>query len=84
MTTSPTFRFTLVNPEEALFEGEIISLTVPGTEGYLQVLANHAPLLAALKNGTVTVIDSNNIENAWDIKGGFLEVSHNNATLIAS
>jgi F-type H+-transporting ATPase subunit epsilon len=50
-----TFRFSLVSPEKLLFAGQVDQVDLPGTEGDFGVLADHAPIVAALRPGIVTV-----------------------------
>jgi F-type H+-transporting ATPase subunit epsilon len=45
----------IVSPESVLFDGEIISVAVPGVNGNFQILNNHAPIVSILQKGTVTV-----------------------------
>lgn len=76
------FKLLLLAPDSLLYEGDISSLTVPGSEGYLQVLKGHAPLLASLKKGTLQYIDANHANHSLDITGGILEVVGGNATVL--
>lgn len=43
----------IVSPEAVLFKGEVISVTVPGTNGEFQMLNNHAAIVSSLGKGTV-------------------------------
>ena len=52
------FPFELVSPERLLFTGEVESVVVPGSEGELTVMKDHAPLMTTLKPGIVTVNES--------------------------
>ena len=45
----------IVSPEEILFSSEVDSVTVPGVDGEFQMLNNHAPIVAILKEGTVKI-----------------------------
>lgn len=45
----------IVTPEAILFSSEIDSLSVPGVNGEFQMLNNHAPVVANLKEGTVKI-----------------------------
>jgi len=77
------FRLSIVTPEETYFDDDVASLTVPGSEGYLGVLSNHAPLITALKPGKIEYKDADNHSRFLAVSGGFLEVSGNVATLLA-
>jgi F-type H+-transporting ATPase subunit epsilon len=45
----------ILTPEANVFNGEVISVTLPGLDGTFQVLTNHAPIISALKPGTMKV-----------------------------
>ena len=77
------FRLSIVTPEKIFFEAEIRSLIVPGTEGYLGVLSNHAPLITALHPGKIEFRDVDEKQHFLAVTSGFLEVSGNVATLLA-
>ena len=50
-----TFQFDLVSPEKLLFSEAVDQVDVPGSEGDFGVLAGHAPLVAMLRPGILTV-----------------------------
>lgn len=77
------FVLSIVTPERVYYEAEIKSLVVPGTEGYLGVLSNHAPLITALQPGKIEFRDADDKVELMAVSGGFLEVSNNRATLLA-
>lgn len=77
------FLFRLVTPQRLLREEPVQSLQVPGSEGYLGILANHAPLITMLKPGRLDVRDVNGAVQSYAVSGGFLEVSANRATVLA-
>ena len=49
------FKIEIVTPEKLVFSEEIESLVIPAERGYLGVLAGHAPLLATLQPGEITI-----------------------------
>src|SRR5512141_1759523 len=77
-----TFQFDLVSPEKLLFSGEVDQVDVPGTEGDFGVFAGHAPVIAMLRPGIVTVHDGGSKESLV-VFGGFAEVSPAGLTLLA-
>lgn len=78
------FRLSIVTPERPYFEGECASVVVPGTEGYFGVLTGHAPLLAAVAPGELKITETpGGTPRILAVSGGFFEVSHNHATLLA-
>jgi F-type H+-transporting ATPase subunit epsilon len=77
------FRLSIVTPEKVYYEADIKSLIVPGSEGYLGVLSNHAPLITALRPGKIEFRDIDDKTNYLAVTQGFLEVSGNVATLLA-
>jgi F-type H+-transporting ATPase subunit epsilon len=78
-----TFTFRLVTPQRLVLEAPVVALQVPGSEGYLGVLAHHAPLITALRPGRLEVRDESGKRSTFAVGGGFLEVSGNRATVLA-
>jgi len=56
-----TFHFDLVSPEKLAFSGEVDQVDVPGVEGDFGVLAGHAPVVAAIRPGILTVTTGDGI-----------------------
>lgn len=77
------FRLSIVTPEQVEYDGDVKSLTAPGTDGYLGVLSHHAPLITALKPGKIEYRDASDTLHVLAVSNGFLEVSGNRATILA-
>ena len=77
-----TFHFELVSPEKLLFSGEVEQVDVPGAEGDFGVLAGHAPLVATLRPGILTVHTGGGAQKIV-VFGGFAEVSARGLTVLA-
>ena len=45
----------IISPETTLFQGEITSISLPGSSGSFQILENHAPIVSTLEEGLVTI-----------------------------
>ena len=78
-----TFHLSVITPTRTLLDEEVTSIVVPGSEGYLGVLAHHAPLIAALAPGKLTVKTEGGQTHVYALSGGFVEVSNNKAILLA-
>ena len=78
-----TFQLSILTPEKSVFEGEVEYVEVPGTEGYLGVLAHHAALVTSLASGTLTLRRPDGETEKHQVAGGFFEVSNNRATVLA-
>ena len=77
------FKLSVVSPERVLYEQEVQGIIVPGSEGYLGVLSNHAPLISSLAPGKITITESDEKQRIAAVSGGFIEVSDNVATILA-
>jgi F-type H+-transporting ATPase subunit epsilon len=82
MATHTTMHVEVVTAERELYNGEADELIAPGTEGMLGILPRHAALLTTLKPGALR-IKLNGAEQPLFVSGGFLEVSNNQATVLA-
>jgi len=77
-----TFHFELVSPERIAFSGEVDQVDVPGAEGDFGVLAGHAPLIALLRPGLMTVYAAGE-QTRLVVLGGFAEVGPDGLTVLA-
>jgi F-type H+-transporting ATPase subunit epsilon len=77
-----TFHFDLVSPEKLAFSGEVDQVDVPGVEGDFGVLAGHAPVVAAIRPGILTVISGGSKQKII-VLGGLAEVSAKGLTVLA-
>jgi F-type H+-transporting ATPase subunit epsilon len=77
-----TFHFDLVSPEKLAFAGEVDQVDVPGVEGDFGVLAGHAPVVAAIRPGILTIITGGTKQKII-VLGGIAEVSEKGLTVLA-
>ena len=74
--------FDLVSPERLLLSAQADMVTVPGTEGYMGVMAGHAPLVSTLRAGMIDVaVDGK--DDRYFIRGGFAEIGPAKITVLA-
>ena len=76
------FKLSVATAEKRLFEGEAESVTVPGEDGEMTILAGHAPLLSTLKSGKIKIFRDSHGES-FEINGGFIEVNNEGTTILA-
>ena len=77
-----TFHFDLVSPEKLAFSGEVDQVDVPGVEGDFGVLAGHAPVVAAVRPGILTVTTGGAHQKVI-VLGGLAEMSEKGLTVLA-
>lgn len=78
-----TFKFELVSPERLLLSAEVTEVVIPGSEGYLTVLAGHAPLMTTIMPGKVTVKTSEGKSDSYVVFGGFADITPDGCSLLA-
>jgi F-type H+-transporting ATPase subunit epsilon len=75
------FDLQIISPHRVEFEGKAESVIVPGEAGYLGILANHAPLLATIGKGDLTVRLGSDLKY-YHVNGGFVEVQGNRVVVL--
>ncbi len=80
--TMTTFHFDLVSPEKLAFSGEVDQVDIPGMEGDFGVLAGHAPVVAAIRPGILT-ITADGVQQKVIVLGGLAEMSDKGLTVLA-
>src|SRR5256886_16727280 len=72
----------IVTPERRVLSEPVNSVTVPGRNGEMQILAGHAALISELKTGVLTYNqDGTNFQ--LHVSGGFLEVNDDRVSVLA-
>ena len=56
---------------------------LPGIDGLFEILNSHAPLISALKQGKVKVVDAQNETKFFEVRGGVVEVLNNKVLVLA-
>ena len=74
--------FEFVSPERVLFSGDVDQVDLPGVEGDMGILAEHAPLVTPLRPGIITIFNAGARESIVVI-GGIAEVSPAGLTVLA-
>jgi F-type H+-transporting ATPase subunit epsilon len=77
-----TMQFDLVSPERRLMSLEVRQVQIPGMEGDLTALPDHAPFLTTLRPGIVRV-EAGGDTTEYVVTGGFAEISPEAASVLA-
>ncbi len=83
MAEEKTFTLELVTPSKVVYSKDVESITAPGSEGYLGILANHAPLITSLEKGELKIREPGQTKpKIIDVEQGFLEVLDNKVVVL--
>ena len=77
------YKFELVSPERLLVSEDVEYVVIPGTEGEMTVMAQHAPVMTTIKPGVVTVKSVSGGEERYVVFGGFADILPDGCTLLA-
>lgn len=77
-----TMQFDLVSPERRLASGAAKSVQIPGAEGQLTAMPDHAPLITTLRPGIVRVEMADGVKS-FAVVGGFAEITPEGVSILA-
>ncbi len=80
--TAKLLQLTISRVDAPVFDGEVISVSLPGVSGEMTILANHTALISPLKKGTATIKKTDGTTETIEIESGTLEISQNHATIL--
>ena len=78
-----SFQFELVSPERLLVSEAASAILAPGTEGYMTVMAGHAPVMTTLKPGVVVVTTTGGADRRFYVRGGFADITNGSMIVLA-
>jgi len=78
-----TFDLEVVSADRTVFKGPVVSVVLPGMDGYLGVLFGHAPLITALGIGEIVITLPDKQEMVIAVSGGFAEVVPQKTVILA-
>jgi F-type H+-transporting ATPase subunit epsilon len=77
------FKFELVSPERLLVSEKVQHVVIPAADGEMTVLADHAPVMAIVRPGVVTVRTASGQDERYVVFGGFADILPEGCTLLA-
>jgi F-type H+-transporting ATPase subunit epsilon len=69
-------QITVLTPDNKIFEGEVVSVKVPGTMGQFQILKNHAPIVSSLEAGNVEIVTAIGTHQYYDTESGTIQTAN--------
>ncbi len=78
-----TLKLEIVTPKGPIFNGDVKSITLPGSEGEFGVLPGHAAVLTLLKTGVIDIEKSNGKHDLVAISSGYAEVDESGVNVLA-
>lgn len=69
-------RLILLSPVKTLFDGDVESVTIPGTKGLFTVLPQHAPLITTIDKGSLSFKPVGGEEIRFEVEDGFADVKN--------
>jgi F-type H+-transporting ATPase subunit epsilon len=77
-----TMQFDLVSPERRLASAQVASVQIPGADGDLTAMPDHAPTITTLRPGLLTV-DGPEGQSQYVVTGGFAEITGEGVSVLA-
>lgn len=77
-----TVQFDLVSPERLLASVEAKEVQIPGAEGDMTALPDHAPLITTLRPGVLKVTSDKGVDE-YVVTGGFAEINPTSISVLA-
>lgn len=77
-----TFQFDLVSPEARLASGQAKAVRIPGADGDMTAMPEHAPTVTTLRPG-ILAVEMDGGEQEYVVIGGFAQITAESATVLA-
>lgn len=77
-----TMQFDLVSPERSLASFPATSVQIPGADGDMTAMADHAPTITTLRPGVLTV-EGPEGSSQYAVTGGFAEITGEGTSVLA-
>ena len=72
----------ITKPDNTLYDGEARLVSLPGTGGMFEILENHAPIISSLQRGILRLIDINEEEHSYEVRGGVVKGELNDLLIL--
>ncbi|GJQ32935.1 MAG: ATP synthase epsilon chain [Ignavibacteriaceae bacterium] len=76
------FYLEILTPSKKVYEGNVVSVSLPGTVGEFQILHDHAPIISTLDVGKMKIRTTADGESVFAISNGVAEVLKNKVLIL--
>lgn len=77
-----SFKLKILTPDNKLFDGQVLSITLPTDAGEITILKNHTSLISTISIGEIKIVDSDKSENVFFVQGGVLDIKENGEVVV--
>jgi F-type H+-transporting ATPase subunit epsilon len=78
-----TFTLNVITPEKVVYSNEVSAVTAHGSDGYMGILAQHAPLITTLEPGPLSITEPDEKTVTFTVNRGIMEVRKNKVIVLA-
>ncbi|MBR6292643.1 MAG: F0F1 ATP synthase subunit epsilon [Bacteroidales bacterium] len=72
----------ITKPDSTLYDSDAKLVQLPGTGGKFEILKDHAPIISSLQKGVIRLIDNDDKEHTFDIRGGVVKSQQNDLLIL--
>lgn len=76
------YHLDVITPQGVAYSGDVLHTLLPGENGFIGVLANHAHYVTSSSGGRLEVREKDGTEKKFKVGAGFFEVARNKAVLL--
>ncbi|BAT18496.1 MULTISPECIES: ATP synthase F1 subunit epsilon [Asaia] len=73
----------IISPEKLLFRKEVEMAVIPGEEGDIAAMPDHAPIMLLLRGGVVSLYEGGVVTERFFVSGGFADITADRCTILA-
>ena len=73
----------IVSPARLVLSRPVDMVVMPGYEGDLAAMEQHAPMITLLRGGVIALYEGDHVINRFFVAGGFAEITPDRCTILA-
>lgn len=72
----------IITPDKNVFSGEATLVQLQGSDGLFELMNNHAPIVATLREGKLKVQDASGTDRFFETGKGVVEAAQNKVVVL--